>query len=171
MGIIEFDAVVAGNVPKALSSTAIASQAHSTGSSPLAAAAPAVPVVNHQQQQQTSQVKKPVAKRSRPFCPQNSAGGSNCSQQPRQSNQQTQTSSHSHSAAVGVKQNQSVASTQTTFSGQPDPSKIIARPLDVDSATESNGETSLSIAAASGHYEVVEFLLSRKAQIGTYESF
>ncbi|XP_035703978.1 ankyrin repeat domain-containing protein 17 isoform X5 [Folsomia candida] len=40
-----------------------------------------------------------------------------------------------------------------------------AKALDVDSATESSGETSLSIAAGQGHLEVVEFLLERNASI------
>ncbi|ODM95490.1 Ankyrin repeat and KH domain-containing protein mask [Orchesella cincta] len=90
--------------------------------------------------------KKQVAKRTRPFCQQ-------------QQQQQVQ-----GAAAKGkgkcAGHSHSVASTQT-----PPTDKSNARALDVDSATESNGETSLSIAAASGHYEVVEFLIARKAHI------
>lgn len=98
--------------------------------------------------------KKQLAKRSRPL-----AQSGSCS---RQSNQQTQTHAHAHGHAHG-KQNQSVASTQTNITGQ----QVNGSHFDVNTATESSGETSLSIAAASGHYEVVEFLLGRHANIGT----
>jgi len=112
--------------------------------------------------------KKQLAKRSRPFG-QPTCTGSN----PRQSNQQTQTHTHththSHATAAGMKQNQS-ASTQTPLTGQ-QAEKVVAAPskhFDVNSCTESNGESSLSIAAGAGHLEVVEFLLSRNARIGKF---
>lgn len=89
--------------------------------------------------------KKQTAKRTRPF-----------SQGP---NGQV-----SHGGCTGTqKGGHSVASTQT---GVVPGNEKAPKALDVDSATESNGETSLSIAAGQGHYEVVEFLLSRKAHIG-----
>jgi hypothetical protein len=84
-------------------------------------------------------MKKQTAKRTRSFAPGGPHGGA-CS-----NNQK----GGSHS----------VASTQT---GNDKSSRI----LDVDSATNSNGETLLSIAASQGHYDVVDFLLNRKANIG-----
>jgi len=98
--------------------------------------------------------KKQLAKRSRP---QGQSGS--CSRQ----SQQTQTHAHAHGHSHG-KHNQSVASTQTTLTGQ----QANPNHFDVNTATESGGETSLTIAAASGHYEVVEFLLGRKANIGKH---
>jgi len=85
-------------------------------------------------------LKKQTAKRTRSFAPANGPHGV-CS-----SNQK---GGGSHS----------VASTQT---GNDKQMKV----LDIDSATDSNGETSLTVAALQGHFEVCEFLLSRKAAIG-----
>jgi hypothetical protein len=60
----------------------------------------------------------------------------------------------------GCGQSHQTSSTQT-----PNDPKA-PKALDLDSATESNGETSLSIAAGQGHYDVVAFLLEKKAHIG-----
>lgn len=91
----------------------------------------------------TAVPKKQTAKRSRPFSQGPQAHHGSCP--------------NNHKGCAG---HQAVG-TQTHST-----SDKSSKELDVDSATESNGETSLSIAAAQGHYEVVEFLLQRKAHIG-----
>jgi len=119
--------------------------------------------------------KKQLAKRTRPLSQQ---GGpmATCpgGQTPRQSNQHTQTNSnhghahvHSHGGR-GAVHNHSVASTQTSEKLQKQQKEKNKLGIDLDSATESNGETSLSIAAASGHYEVVDFLIEQSAHIGKF---
>ncbi|XP_045468094.1 ankyrin repeat domain-containing protein 17-like isoform X2 [Harmonia axyridis] len=48
---------------------------------------------------------------------------------------------------------------------QPCPNPIVAPSLDVDSETESNHDTALTLACAGGHEELVELLLNRGADI------
>lgn len=109
-----------------------------------------------QQLSAAAQPKKQTAKRTRPFS-QGPGGGHAPGSCP---NNNKLCSGGSH-AAVGT-QTPAAAGTAATAAPGDKPKKD----LDVDSATDSNGETSLSIAAGQGHYEVVEFLLSRSAHIG-----
>jgi len=71
-----------------------------------------------------------------------------------------------HACSASQSANPNVMTATTTL-GNPPPEQVPSTPpVDLDSATESNHDTALTLACAGGHEELVKLLLGRGADIG-----